>query len=110
MVVDSDGTWWLPYELELANIASVPVVLESVEVLDPAKGDAVVTTLAGDALGAKVVQAGAVKSATLGAGQSAVLFVNARFERREDGSLVVTGPDWIDTIRLVGDGVEYARQ
>lgn len=89
VVVDSDGTWWLPYELELENVTGVPITLESVDVLDASKldatrNDAVVTTLGADALAANVAQAGGVKSATLGAGQGAVLFVNARFARRED--------------------------
>ena len=84
VVVDSDGTWWLPYEIELENVTGVPVKIESLEVLDPTKGGAVVTALAGDALGANVAQAGGVKSATLGAGQGGVLFVNARFAKRED--------------------------
>jgi hypothetical protein len=84
VVVDSDGTWWLPYELELLNVTGVPITLESVEVLDPTEGDAVVTKLTGDALGPNVAQAGGVKSATIGAGQGAVLFVNARFAKRED--------------------------
>ena len=83
-VVDSDGAWWLPYEIELENVTGVPITIESVDVLDAAKGDAVVTTLKGDELGRNVAQAGGVKSATLGAGQGAVLFVNARFAKRED--------------------------
>ena len=84
VVEDSDGTWWLPYEIELENVAGVPITIESVDVLDATKNAAVVTTLTGDALGANVAQAGGVKSATLGAGQGAVLFVNARFANRED--------------------------
>ncbi|MBY0280318.1 M23 family metallopeptidase [Candidatus Binatia bacterium] len=84
VVVDGDGTWWLPYEIELVNVTSVPITLESVDVLDATKADAVVTSLAGDALGKQVAQAGGVKSATLPAGASAVLLVNGRFQRRED--------------------------
>lgn len=84
VVEDSDGAWWLPYEIELENVTGVPITIESVDVLDAAKGDAVVTTLKGDELGRNVAQAGGVKSATLGAGQGAVLFVNARFAKRED--------------------------
>lgn len=83
-VVDSDGTWWLPYEIELENVTSVPITIESVDVLDATKGGAVVTTLKGDALGRDVAQAGGVKSATIGAGRGAVLFVNARFAKLGD--------------------------
>lgn len=83
-VEDSDGTWWLPYEIELENVTRVPITIESVDVLDATKGDAVVTTSKGDVLGANVAQAGGVKSATLGAGQGAVLFVNARFAALAD--------------------------
>jgi hypothetical protein len=90
VVEDSDGTWWLPYEIELVNVTGVPITLESVEVLDPAKNEAVVAKLGGEALGANVVQAGGVKSATLGAGQAAVLFVNARFAKREDVPATLT--------------------
>jgi len=90
VVVDSDGTWWLPYEIALENVTGVPITLESVDVLDATReasdGAAVVTTLRGDALGGNVAQAGGVKSATLGAGQGAVLFVNARFAKRADVS------------------------
>ncbi|MBM3757040.1 MAG: alginate lyase family protein [Acidobacteria bacterium] len=32
------------------------------------------------------------------------------FRRTEDGAIVVTGPTWIDTIRLTGDGVTYERR
>lgn len=83
-VVDSDGTWWLPYEVALENVTGVPITIESVDVLDPTRGGAVVTTLRGDALGASVAQAGGVKSATLGAGQGAVLFVDAKFAKLAD--------------------------
>jgi hypothetical protein len=83
-VVDSDGTWWLPYEVSLENVTGVPITIESVDVLDPTRGGAVVTTLRGDALGASVAQAGGVKSATLGAGQGAVLFVDAKFAKLAD--------------------------
>lgn len=83
-VVDSDGTWWLPYEVALDNVTGVPITIESVDVLDPTRGGAVVTTLRGDALGASVAQAGGVKSATLGAGQGAVLFVDAKFAKLAD--------------------------
>ena len=43
MVQDSDGIWWLPYEIELENVTGVSIRLESVDVLDPTKGAAVVT-------------------------------------------------------------------
>lgn len=84
VVVDSDGTWWLPYEIELVNVTGVPITLQSVDVLDANEADAVVTRLTSEALGKQVAQAGGVKSATLPPGASAVLLVNARFQRRED--------------------------
>lgn len=83
VVPQSDGVWRLPYELELVNVTNVPMTIESVEVRNPARDDAVLTTLAGDQIAANLSIAGG-KSATLGAGQSGVLFVNASFARRED--------------------------
>ena len=83
-VVDSDGTWWLPYEIELENVTSVPITIDSVDVLDGTKSGVVVTTIKGDALGPNVAQAGGVKSATIGAGQGAVLFVNLKLAKLAD--------------------------
>ena len=58
VVVQSDGVWRLPYEIELVNVTDVPIAIESVEVRDPARGDAVVTTLAGDQIAANLSVAG----------------------------------------------------
>jgi hypothetical protein len=83
-VVQSDAVWRLPYELELSNVTDVPMTIESVESRDLDRGDAVVASLAGDQVPGQLSLPGGVKSATLGPGQSAVLFVNASFPRRED--------------------------
>ncbi|MEW6271688.1 MAG: M23 family metallopeptidase [Thermodesulfobacteriota bacterium] len=82
VVVQSDGVWRLPYELEIANVTDVPLTIESVEVLDPARGGAVVTRIDGERVAASVGPP--VRSATLGPAQSTVLFVDASFARRED--------------------------
>jgi hypothetical protein len=84
VVVQSDGVWRLPYELELVNVTDVPITIESVEARDPARGEAVVATLAGEQLAPQLVLPGGVRSATLGPGQSGILFVDASFARRED--------------------------
>lgn len=83
VVVQSDGVWRLPYELELVNVTDVPVTIESVEVLDPARDWAMVATVAGDRVASSIALPGGAKSATLGPGQSAVLFVNADFATRD---------------------------
>jgi hypothetical protein len=84
VVLQSDGVWRLPYELELVNATNVPMTIESVEALDPARGGAVVATVAGEQVAPHLTLAGGIASATLGPGQSGVLFVNASFARRED--------------------------
>jgi len=95
----SDGRWELPYEIELTNVTDVPMTIESVEARDPGRGGAVVAALAGDGVAPNLSLPGGVKSATLGPGQSAVLFVNARFAQRADipktlaHRIVVTTPD-----------------
>jgi murein DD-endopeptidase MepM/ murein hydrolase activator NlpD len=83
-VPQSDGVWRMPYELVLTNAADVPMTIESVEVRDPARGGAVVTALTAEDVKAALSFPGGVKSATLGPGQSGVLFVNLSFARRED--------------------------
>ncbi|HZS61996.1 MAG TPA: M23 family metallopeptidase [Gemmatimonadaceae bacterium] len=82
-VPQSDG-WKLPYELELTNATDAPMTIESVEARDPDRGDAVVASLAADRIPPMLVVPGGARTATLGPGQSGVLFVNAAFERRED--------------------------
>lgn len=77
----SDGRWVLPYELALANVADVPMTVESVEVRD-ARG--VVATVSGADLAAHLSIPGRTHTATLGPGQTGVLFVNVSFSRRED--------------------------
>jgi hypothetical protein len=83
VVLQSDGVWRLPYELELVNVADVPLTVESLEASDPAHGT-VVASMAGAAIAPNLALPGGVKSATLGPGQSGVLFVNATFARREE--------------------------
>ena len=79
---------WTPEALEelLAPVALYPdpvlsqVLIASTnpqEVLDAGNWLLQNQSLKGDALGPNVAQAGGVKSATVGAGQGAVLFVNA---------------------------------
>jgi Peptidase family M23 len=84
VVLQSDGVWKLPYELELVNVADVPLTVDSVEASDPGQGGKVVASMAGPAVAPNLALPGGVKSATLGPGQSGVLFVNATFARRED--------------------------
>jgi hypothetical protein len=83
VVLQSDGVWRLPYEIELTNVTDVPMVIDSVAVLDPKRDDAVVVELDRDRVAASMTLPGGVHSATLGPGQSAVLFVNTEFGRRE---------------------------
>jgi hypothetical protein len=84
VVLQSDGVWRLPYELELVNVADVPLTVESLEASDPAHGGTVVASMSGAAIAPNLALPGGVKSATLGPGQSGVLFVNATFSRREE--------------------------
>lgn len=84
VVVQSDGVWRLPYEIELVNVTDVPMTIAAVEVLDPARDDATITKLEGDSLAASISLPGGVKSATLGPGQAALLLVNASFAQRTD--------------------------
>jgi hypothetical protein len=84
VVLQSDGVWRLPYELELVNVTDVPIAIESVEALDPSRGGAVVAKMTGEEISPRLSLPGGVKSTTLGPGQSGVLFVNASFAKRED--------------------------
>jgi Peptidase family M23 len=84
VVVQSDGIWRLPYELELVNATNAPITIESVEALDPVRGETVATALTGDQVAPHLALPGGIKSATLGPGQSGVLFLTAEFARRED--------------------------
>jgi hypothetical protein len=77
----SDGRWVLPYELALANVADVPMTIESLEVRD-ARG--VVATVHGTDVAAHLSIPGRARTATLGAGQTGVLFVNVSVSHRED--------------------------
>jgi hypothetical protein len=98
-VPQSDGQWTLPYEIELTNVTNVPMTIESVEARDPDRGGTAVAALTGDGVAPYLALPGGVKSATLGPGQSAVLFINATFARRADvpkkleHRIVVTTPD-----------------
>ena len=82
VVLQSDGVWRLPYELELVNVTDVPITIESVEAREQSSSGAVVVSLSGDAVAPNLLLPGGVKSATLGPGQSGVLLVNATFSRR----------------------------
>ncbi|HEY8515090.1 MAG TPA: M23 family metallopeptidase [Candidatus Binatia bacterium] len=82
VVVQSDGVWRLPWELVLTNVTDVPITIESVEVLDPTRGDAVVTKLDGENLASRIGPP--VRSTTLGPGQDTVMYLEASFPRRED--------------------------
>src|SRR5262250_607928 len=44
-VVQSDGVWRLPYEIELTNVSDVPLAIESVEARDPDRDGAAVASL-----------------------------------------------------------------
>jgi len=77
----SDGRWVLPYELALVNVTDVPMTIESLEVRD-ARG--VIANVSGADLAAHLSIPGRKHAATLGAGQTGVLFVNLSFSRRAD--------------------------
>jgi hypothetical protein len=83
-VLQSDGIWKLPYELELTNVTDAPITIESVEARDPDRDGAVVISLEAKRVAADLARPGGAKSATLGPGQSGILFVNATFKQRDD--------------------------
>jgi hypothetical protein len=79
-VLQSDGVWRLPYEIELTNVTGMPMTIESLEVLDPARDDALVATLSQAQIATHLVLPGGVKTGTLGPGQSGLLLVNTSFK------------------------------
>jgi hypothetical protein len=83
-VLLSDGAWKLPYELELTNVTDVPITIESVDARDPDRNAAVVVSYAATQVAAQIALPGGAQSATLGPGQSGVLFLTATFKRRGD--------------------------
>jgi len=83
-VLQSDGVWRLPYELELTNVTDVPMTIESVEGRVPDGDAAAVVSLDAKQVAANLALPGGEKSATLGPGQSGILFVNATFKLRDD--------------------------
>jgi hypothetical protein len=83
-VLLSDGAWKLPYELELTNVTDVPITIESVDARDPDRNAAVVVSYAATHVAAQLALPGGAQSATLGPGQSGVLFLTATFKQRDD--------------------------
>jgi hypothetical protein len=77
----TDGVWRVPYELELTNATDEAVTIDTLEVRDPARQDAVVATLTASDIAANLVLPGGKSATTLGPGQSGVLFVNLTFPR-----------------------------
>src|SRR5262245_48017492 len=57
-VMLSDGAWKLPYELELTNVADVPITIESVDARDPDRDAAVVVSYAGTQVPAQIALPG----------------------------------------------------
>jgi Peptidase family M23 len=62
----------------------VPITIQSVEALDPARDARVVTAMAGEQIAPNLALPGGAKSRTLGPGQSGVLFVNASFASSDE--------------------------
>lgn len=83
-VLQSDGVWRLPYELELTNVTDVPMTIESVEGRFHDRDAAAVVSLDAKQVAANLALPGGEKSATLGPGQSGILFVNVTFKQRDD--------------------------
>jgi hypothetical protein len=79
----TDGVWRIPYELELTNATDEAVTIDTLEVRDPARQDAVVAMLTASDIAANLVLPGGKSATTLGPGQSGVLFVTLTFPRPE---------------------------
>ena len=78
----ADGSWVLPYELELTNVTSVPQTIESLQVRDPSGAATSLLSLSGTGVSDNLLLPGARGTTVLGPGQSAVLLVTPAFPSR----------------------------
>ena len=75
-VLGSDDKIHAAYELFIVNQSSAPVTLTSVEILDPAKQDAVLDTVEGAALDSFLLRTGGTMGTTFAPSTSGYLFVD----------------------------------
>lgn len=75
-VLATDGRRHLAYELVVSNLGATPVTLDAVEARDPARRQAVLSSLSGKALSDALRLAGGATGATLPAGGTGVLFMD----------------------------------
>ena len=78
----ADGSWVLPYELELTNVTSVPQSIESLQVRDPSGAATPLLSLSGAGVSDNLLLPGSRGTTVLGPGQSAVLLVTPAFPSR----------------------------
>jgi hypothetical protein len=83
-VRQTDGRWRLPYEIELTNVADVPMTIESVEVRDGRRADAVLLSLDGAAVARNLKVPGATDTARLDGAHAGVLLINLDFASRDE--------------------------